>query len=130
LARSWPLDAHFPAAARKSAAQSRSANAHGGARAAAPLSENPCARFADTAAQNELCGPSVVIDASFFTKRTRISGKLAVLDGPFRRGNHMNWIYWDTAWSLFFSLVWFMTITHYHEAPIADAHLRDEAFGG
>jgi len=42
----------------------------------------------------------------------------------------MNWIYWDTAWSLFFSLVWFMTITHYHEAQIADAHLRDEAFGG
>jgi len=48
----------------------------------------------------------------------------------FRRGNHMNWIYWDTAWSLFFSFVWFMTITHYHDAQIADAHLRDEAFGG
>src|SRR2546421_8301243 len=43
----------------------------------------PAHVFADTAAQNELCGPSVVIDASFFTKRTRISGKLAVLDGLF-----------------------------------------------
>jgi hypothetical protein len=42
----------------------------------------------------------------------------------------MNWFYWNTAWSLFFSLVWFMTITHNPDAPIADAHLRDEAFGG
>jgi hypothetical protein len=42
----------------------------------------------------------------------------------------MNWIYWNTAWSLFFSLVWFMTITHNSEARVADAHLRDEAFGG
>jgi hypothetical protein len=25
----------------------------------------------------------------------------------------MNWFYWDTAWSLFFSLVCFMTITHH-----------------
>jgi len=24
----------------------------------------------------------------------------------------MNWFYWNTAWSLFFSLVWFMTTTH------------------
>ncbi len=46
------------------------------------------------------------------------------------RGNHMNWFYWDTAWSLFFSLIWFMTITHNPDARIADAHLRDEAFGG
>jgi hypothetical protein len=46
------------------------------------------------------------------------------------RGNHMNWFYWDTAWSLFFSLVWFMTITNNPDARIADAHLRDEAFGG
>jgi hypothetical protein len=42
----------------------------------------------------------------------------------------MNWFYWNTAWSLFFSLVWFMTITHNPDARIADAHLRDEAFGG
>jgi hypothetical protein len=42
----------------------------------------------------------------------------------------MNWFYWHTAWSLFFSLVWFMTITHNPDARIADAHLRDEAFGG
>ena len=48
----------------------------------------------------------------------------------FRRGSRMNWIYWDTAWSLFFSLVWFMTITSHPEARIADAHFRDEAFGG
>jgi hypothetical protein len=42
----------------------------------------------------------------------------------------MNWFYWNTAWSLFFSLVWFMTITHNPDAQISDAHLRDEAFGG
>jgi hypothetical protein len=47
-----------------------------------------------------------------------------------RRGDHMNWFYWNTAWSLFFSLVWFMTITHNPEARISDGHLRDEAFGG
>jgi hypothetical protein len=47
-----------------------------------------------------------------------------------RRGTDMNWVYWNTAWSLFFSLVWFMTITHNSEARVADAHLRDEAFGG
>jgi hypothetical protein len=46
------------------------------------------------------------------------------------RGNHMDWFYWDTAWSLFFSVIWFMTITRYPDARIADAHLRDEAFGG
>jgi hypothetical protein len=42
----------------------------------------------------------------------------------------MTWFYWNTAWSLFFSLVWFMTITHNPDAQIADAHLCDEAFGG
>jgi len=42
----------------------------------------------------------------------------------------MNWFYWNTAWSLFFSLIWFMTITHNPDAQIADAHLRDEAFRG
>ncbi|NEU94591.1 hypothetical protein FNJ47_01780 [Bradyrhizobium sp. UFLA 03-164] len=46
------------------------------------------------------------------------------------RGDPMNWFYWNTAWSLFFSLVWFMTITHNPDARIADAHLPDEAFGG
>jgi hypothetical protein len=45
-------------------------------------------------------------------------------------GNQMSWFYWDTAWSLFFSLVWFMTITQNPDARIADAHSRDEAFGG
>ena len=42
----------------------------------------------------------------------------------------MNWIFWDTAWSLFFSLIWFMTIMHHADAQISDAHFRDEAFGG
>src|SRR3981189_2499456 len=57
-------------------------------------------------------------------------GCLSMRSTVFRRGNHMNWFYWNTAWSLFFSLVWFMTITHNPDAQIADAHLRDEAFGG
>ena len=55
--------------------------------------------------------------------------KLPALDGIWR-GNHMDWFYWDTAWSLFFSLVWFMTIMHNPDARVADGHLRDEAFGG
>ena len=41
----------------------------------------------------------------------------------------MNWFYCNTAWSLFFSLVWFMTITDNPDARIANAQLRDEAFG-
>jgi hypothetical protein len=49
---------------------------------------------------------------------------------PAQARSHMNWVYWDTAWSLFFSLVWFMTITHHPDAQISDAHFRDEAFGG
>jgi hypothetical protein len=56
--------------------------------------------------------------------------KLPALDGLSARKTHMNWFYWDTAWSLFFSLVWFMTIAQNPDARIADAHLRDEAFGG
>jgi hypothetical protein len=36
-----------------------------------------------------------------------------------RRGNHLNWFYWNTAWSLFFSLVWFMTITCNPDAEVA-----------
>jgi hypothetical protein len=58
------------------------------------------------------------------------TAKLTALDGRSARKTHMNWFYWDTAWSLFFSLVWFMTITQNPDARIADAHLRDEAFGG
>jgi hypothetical protein len=53
-----------------------------------------------------------------------------LLSAIIRRGDHMNWFYWNTAWSLFFSLIWFMTITHNPDARISDAHLRDEAFGG
>jgi hypothetical protein len=53
-----------------------------------------------------------------------------LLSTGFRRGSHMNWFYWHTAWSLLFSLVWFMTITHNPDAQIAEAHLRDEALGG
>jgi len=37
----------------------------------------------------------------------------------------MNWFYWNTAWSLFFSLVWFMTITHNPDAQISyHFHIR------
>jgi len=68
-------------------------------------------------------------NASFLAKRTRILICLQ-FSTSFGEENHMNWIYWDTAWSLFFSLVWFMTITNNPDAQIADAHLRDEAFGG
>jgi hypothetical protein len=63
-------------------------------------------------------------------KCTESSGRFRRMLIAFLRGNHMNWFYWDTAWSLFFSLVWFMTITNNPDARIADAHLRDEAFGG
>jgi hypothetical protein len=65
----------------------------------------------------------------YFHRRTCILITF-LLSTVFRRGNHMNWFYWNTAWSLFFSLVWFMTITHNPDAQISDAHLRDEAFGG
>jgi hypothetical protein len=53
-----------------------------------------------------------------------------LLSTLFRRGNRMNWFYCNTAWSLFFSLVWFMTITDKPDARIANAQLHDEAFGG
>jgi hypothetical protein len=42
----------------------------------------------------------------------------------------MTWLYWNTAMSLFFSLVWFMTIVNHSGADIAEVRLRDEAFGG
>src|ERR1700730_14963748 len=60
-------------------------------------------------------------------RRMMISWRLSTV---LPRGNHMNWFYWDTAWSLFFSVIWFMTITNNPDARISDAHLRDEAFGG
>jgi hypothetical protein len=69
------------------------------------------------------------LEAWFFTQMKPNVDILVGLDGV-RRGIHMNWFYWDTAWSLFFSLVWFMTITSHPDARIADANLRDEAFGG
>jgi hypothetical protein len=62
--------------------------------------------------------------------QTNLNSDNHPLSTVFRRRNHMTWFYWNTAWSLFFSLVWFMTITHNPDAQIADAHLRDEAFGG
>jgi hypothetical protein len=39
----------------------------------------------------------------------------------------MNWFYCSTAWSLFFGLVWFMTVTDKPDAWTANAQLRDEA---
>src|ERR1700737_4170241 len=69
-------------------------------------------------------------EAVFFTNRTQILISFLLSTGRSARKTHMNWFYWDTAWSLFFSLVWFMTITQNPDARIADAHLRDEAFGG
>ena len=35
----------------------------------------------------------------------------------------MNWFYWNTAWSLFFSLVWFMTITHKPDVEKSRMHI-------
>jgi hypothetical protein len=32
----------------------------------------------------------------------------------------MDWFIWDTAWSLFFSLIWFMTIVSHPDAEITD----------
>jgi hypothetical protein len=57
------------------------------------------------------------------------SDNLPALDGLSARKSH-ELVLWNTAWSLVFSLVWFMTITHNPDAQISDAHLRDEAFGG
>jgi hypothetical protein len=39
----------------------------------------------------------------------------------------MNWFYWDMGWSLFFSLVVFMTIAGHPDAKIAEADYEDEA---
>jgi hypothetical protein len=71
-----------------------------------------------------------IIRAACAAARERGCLATLLISTVFRRGNHMNWLYWNTAWSLFFSLVWFMTITHNPDAQITDAHLRDEAFGG
>ena len=85
----------------------------------------PC----DTGARDHVSMAICKITAALFTERTWVL-ITCLLSTVFRRGNHMNWFYWNTAWSLFFSLVWFMTITHNPDARISDAHLRDEAFGG
>lgn len=34
----------------------------------------------------------------------------------------MNWVYWNTFWSLAISLVWFMTIVSHPDAVVADRH--------
>ena len=34
----------------------------------------------------------------------------------------MNWIYWNTFWSLFVSLIWFMTIVSHPDSVVADRH--------
>jgi hypothetical protein len=39
----------------------------------------------------------------------------------------MNWFYWNTAWSLFFSLIAFMTITGNPDVRLAEADYEDEA---
>jgi hypothetical protein len=46
-----------------------------------------------------------------------------LLSTVFRRGNRMNRFYCNTAWSLF------MTIADNPDARIANAHVRDQAFG-
>jgi hypothetical protein len=32
----------------------------------------------------------------------------------------MFWFYWDLVWSLFFSVIWFMTIVSYPDAEISE----------
>jgi len=34
----------------------------------------------------------------------------------------MNWIYWNTVWSLFVSLIWFMTIVSHPDSVVVDRH--------
>ena len=34
----------------------------------------------------------------------------------------MNWVYWNTFWSLAVSLVWFMTIVSHPDAVVVDRH--------
>jgi len=34
----------------------------------------------------------------------------------------MNWIYWNTFWSLVGSLVWFMTIVSHPDSVVVDRH--------
>ena len=34
----------------------------------------------------------------------------------------MNWIYWNTFWSLFVSLIWFMTIVSHPDSVVVDRH--------
>jgi hypothetical protein len=37
-------------------------------------------------------------------------------------GRKMNWVYWNTFWSLAVSLVWFMTIVSHPDAVVVDRH--------
>jgi hypothetical protein len=34
----------------------------------------------------------------------------------------MNWVYWNTFWSLVGSLVWFMTIVSHPDSVVVDRH--------
>jgi hypothetical protein len=34
----------------------------------------------------------------------------------------MNWVYWNTFWSLAVSLVWFMTIVSHPDSVVVDRH--------
>jgi hypothetical protein len=34
----------------------------------------------------------------------------------------MNWVYWNTFWSLVGSLVWFMTIVTHPDSVVVDRH--------
>jgi hypothetical protein len=34
----------------------------------------------------------------------------------------MNWVYWNTFWTLAGSLVWFMTIVSHPDAVVVDRH--------
>jgi hypothetical protein len=34
----------------------------------------------------------------------------------------MNWLYWDTFWSLVGSLIWFMTIVSHPDSVVVDRH--------
>ena len=39
----------------------------------------------------------------------------------------MNWIYWNTFWSLFVSLIWFMTIVSHPDSVVVDRHPANRA---
>jgi hypothetical protein len=56
-----------------------------------------------------------------FLKREPVSTSL---ENAFeiRAGRKMNWVYWNTFWSLAVSLVWFMTIVSHPDAVVVDRH--------